>query len=67
MAANFKLYFFALWYNEFIYVYDVRFFLSKNSSYGQLILVMGIKLNYFFVYLANLNKFSSVIQQTCTL
>ena len=25
MAANFKLYFFALWYNEFIYVYDVRF------------------------------------------
>ena len=37
MAANFKLYFFALWYNEFIYVYDVRYFLSKNSSYGQLI------------------------------
>ena len=40
MAANFKLYFFALWYNEFIYVYDflrLWFFLSKNFSYGQLI------------------------------
>ena len=36
MAANFKLYFFALWYNKFIYVYDVRIFLSKDSSYGQL-------------------------------
>ena len=34
MTANFKLYFFAL-YNKFIYVYDVRFFLSKDSSYGQ--------------------------------
>ena len=36
MAANFKLYFVALWYNKFIYVYDVRIFLSKYSSYGQL-------------------------------
>ena len=35
MAANLKLYFFALWYNKFIYVYDV--FLSKDSIYGQLI------------------------------
>ena len=37
MAANCKLYFFALWYNKFIYAYDVRIFLSKDSSYGQLI------------------------------
>ena len=36
MAANFKLYFFALWYNKFIYVSDVRIFSSKDSSYGQL-------------------------------
>ena len=37
MAATFKLYFFALWYNKFIYVYDVWIFWSKDSSYGQLI------------------------------
>ena len=36
MAANFKLYFFALWYNKFIYVHEVWIFLSKDSSYGQL-------------------------------
>ena len=35
MAANFKLYFFALLYNKLIYVYDVRIFLGKDSSYGQ--------------------------------
>ena len=37
MVANFNLYFFALWYDKFIYVYDVRIFLSKDSSYGELI------------------------------
>ena len=37
MAANFNLYFFALWYDKFIHVYDVRIFLRKDFSYGQLI------------------------------